>query len=268
MTDDVKRMVAGLFDRSAETYDATGVPFFGLFAQRLVEHAALGPGEHVLDVGTGRGAVLFRAAEAVGETGRVAGIDLSPEMVRRTAADAAARGLAKVELTVGDAEAPEFADASFDAVLAGLVLFMLPDAPRALREYRRVLKPGGRLAFTTFPPNAAEFAPIFPILARYLPPEAMRPGPLSDRDGIERTLREAGYADVEVVTETHETGFRDREQWYAFASSQGQRLAFERIPPDDLPAVRAELFAVIDAWARPDGFVPLRQSVTYTVATA
>ncbi|HEU0131947.1 MAG TPA: methyltransferase domain-containing protein [Mycobacteriales bacterium] len=268
MSEDLKRLTADVFDRAAPAYDAVGVPFFAPIARRLVELAAIGPGEHVLDVGTGRGAVLWEAAERVGPTGRVAATDLAPEMVRRTAADAAARGLAHVVVTVGDAEAPEFPDASFDAVLGGLVVFMLPDVPRALREYRRLLRPGGRLAFTTFPPNAAEFAAIGPVIGRFMPPGGP-PGQaaLADAAAIEAAVRAAGFADVEVVTESFDTAFRDAEQWWEWAWSQGQRVALERIPPAELDAVRAELDAALAAHARPDGSLPLRQRVTYTVAT-
>ena len=98
-------------------------------------------GDRVLDVGCGRGAALFPAAEAVGVTGSVAGIDLVAAMVAATAADITRRGVANASVRVGDAESPEFPDRSFDAVLAGFVLFFLPDLAAALRACARLLRP-------------------------------------------------------------------------------------------------------------------------------
>jgi ubiquinone/menaquinone biosynthesis C-methylase UbiE len=73
-----------LFDRSADTYDAVGVDFFEPLAAALVHRAALSPGLHVLDLGTGSGASLRAAAAAVGPTGEVHEVDLGPGMVERS----------------------------------------------------------------------------------------------------------------------------------------------------------------------------------------
>src|SRR4051794_24992612 len=146
----IKRGIEGVFDRGADSYDQVGVDFFTPAARDLVAHANLQPGERVLDVGTGRGAVLFEAAEQVGPTGRAVGIDLSGRMVELTTAEAAARGLQQVSVAQGDAERPDFPDGSFDAILGGLVLFMLPDPTVALPNYKKLLEPAGQLCFTTF----------------------------------------------------------------------------------------------------------------------
>ena len=167
--DEAKSRTAGIFDRAAATYDQVGVDFFGSFGERLVQLAALSPGERVLDVGCGRGAVLFPAAAAVAPGGSVLGIDLSAEMVSRCAADAAARGLDDVEVRVGDAEAPEVPAGSFDAVLAGLVLFFLPDPGAALDAYRVALKEDGRFAMTSFGPEDERFGPVFGAVAAHIP---------------------------------------------------------------------------------------------------
>jgi ubiquinone/menaquinone biosynthesis C-methylase UbiE len=89
--DAVKRLRAGVFGRGARDYDRVGTPIFGRLGRRLVELAAVQAGDHVLDVATGRGAVLLAAAELVGERGRVIGVDLAEEMVALTSADMRAR---------------------------------------------------------------------------------------------------------------------------------------------------------------------------------
>ncbi len=87
---------AALFDAVSLTYDDVGVDFFRPIAAGLLEHLAPRPGERMLDVGCGRGAVTIPAAQQVGAEGRVVGVDLSPEMVRLTREAAAAAGLTNV----------------------------------------------------------------------------------------------------------------------------------------------------------------------------
>jgi O-methyltransferase/aklanonic acid methyltransferase len=86
-----KAAIIGTFDRAAASYDRIGPGYFAHFGRRLVELAKIAPGAKLLDVATGRGAVLFPAARQVGSKGHVTGIDLSSEMVKTTAADAACR---------------------------------------------------------------------------------------------------------------------------------------------------------------------------------
>lgn len=97
-----KQKIAAVFGRAAPTYDRTGR--FAYFGQRLVAAVDLAPGARVLDVASGRGAVLFPAAEAVGPQGQVTGIDLSGPMVEATSAKIQSRGLTHAEVLLMDAE--------------------------------------------------------------------------------------------------------------------------------------------------------------------
>src|SRR4249919_871868 len=125
--DDSRAQVAGVFERSAPTYDAVGVAFFGDVGARVAELAAPRPGERVVDLGCGRGAALFPAAEAVGRSGHALGIDLAPTMVALTRADARVRGLPQVAVEVGDAQEPGLTSSWYDVVLSSLAVFFLPD---------------------------------------------------------------------------------------------------------------------------------------------
>lgn len=110
--------------------------------RRVLELLALRPGEHLLDVGVGPGLLALEAARAVGPTGRVCGIDVSPSMLaiaRRRA------GEAGVELAQGGATAIPYSDASFDVAVSTQVLEYVPDVPAALVELHRVVRPGGRV---------------------------------------------------------------------------------------------------------------------------
>jgi SAM-dependent methyltransferase len=103
------------------------------------------PGEAVLDLGCGAGFDSFVAAQLVGPTGRVAGVDLSPEMIAVAEADLRQTEFSRVQFRVGKVEALSFPDSSFDVALTNGVLNLIPDKPGALREIFRVLRPGGRL---------------------------------------------------------------------------------------------------------------------------
>jgi SAM-dependent methyltransferase len=122
-----------------------------LFRDRTLAVASLRPGDHVLDVGCGTGVLTRRAADAVGPAGEVWGIDPAPDMIR-IAMQGATQTRNSGRFRVAATEALPFEDASFDAVLASLVIHHLPPDLKSagLREIRRVLKPGGHLIAVDF----------------------------------------------------------------------------------------------------------------------
>ena len=112
---------------------------------RLVDLARVHAGAHVLDVGCGKGAVTIPAARLAGETGCVHAIDLAEPMPEAAAAQARACGLGNVIVEHGDAEDPPFAAGTFDVILAGYVIQLLPRPALAVRRWLALLKPGGTL---------------------------------------------------------------------------------------------------------------------------
>jgi len=108
--------------------------------------AAIRPGMTVLDLGSGAGFDAFLAAERVGATGRVIGVDMTPEMLALARKNAAARSATNVEFREGRIEALPLADASVDLVISNCVINLSPDKPSVFREVFRVLKPGGTLS--------------------------------------------------------------------------------------------------------------------------
>src|SRR5262244_2333615 len=143
----LNRVVAE-FNAVADTFDTRA--FLRLSAQRLVDRMPLAAGAQVLDVATGTGWVALAAAQRVGPTGTVVGIDLAPALLERARQKAATAGLTQVTFREGDATRLDVADQQCDVVLCTTALFFLPDMLAALREWWRVLRPGGQLGFSAW----------------------------------------------------------------------------------------------------------------------
>jgi arsenite methyltransferase len=123
-------------ERAVESFAGVANPFsLGRLAQ----------GERVLDLGSGAGTDSLVAAQMVAPDGRVTGIDMTPEMLRRARAAAADLGADNVEFVEGEAERLPFADESFDVVISNGVIDLIPDKDAVFTELFRVLAPGGRI---------------------------------------------------------------------------------------------------------------------------
>ena len=157
-----------LDDGIAHAYERFLVPvLFAPWAERLVQLAAPGPGERVLDVACGTGIVARRAAARVGAGGggAVAGLDLNQSTLEVARAAAAQAG-ASIDWQAGDAVGLPFPDGAFEIVFCQQGLQFFPDPALALREMRRVLVPGGRLALSMWRP--IRYSPGFAVLAQML----------------------------------------------------------------------------------------------------
>jgi O-methyltransferase / aklanonic acid methyltransferase len=266
----MKEMGAGAFSRSAPTYDQVGPRFFAHFGRRLVELADIPAGAAVLDVASGRGAVLFPAAERVGPTGRVIGIELAEGMVKETGEEIRRRGLTNVEIRQMDAEQLDFPDNAFDFVLCGFCLFMFPHRQKTLENFRRVLKPGGRLIASTWGRDDERWAWMGQLLQAHRPPNAPRPpeGPnlFNNAVGLDSVMTEAGFASVKVIDEEVEFTYADAEEWWAVQWSHGGRFMLEMMPPENQQRYKAEAFEKLQAMAQPGG-IPHLLPTLFTLAT-
>lgn len=170
----------------------------------LLDAARIGPGARVLDIGCGPGLTTREAARRAGPSGSALGVDISPAMVARAREHAA--GLPNVEFVVADAESHDLGEATADAVISRFGLLFFDDPDSAFRRLAAALRPGGRIAFTSW--QARENSPIRAVpaqaLAPWVPvppaPPAGTPGPfgLADPDRVRSLLTDAGLRDVAV----------------------------------------------------------------------
>ena len=156
--------------------------------------AALRPGEAVLDLGAGGGFDCFLAARQVGPTGRVIGVDMTPDMVSRARANAAKVKAENVEFRLGEIEHLPVADASIDVILSNCVINLSPDKAAVYREAFRALRPGGRLAVS----DVVAIGPIPPALQEQAAALAGCVAGAAPIDDVRAMLREAGFAEIDV----------------------------------------------------------------------
>lgn len=235
--------------------------------------AGVQPGHRVLDIACGTGDPALAAAERVGASGKVHGVDLVEELLDHARAQAAAHGLAHVELSCGDGASLAFAGAAaFDRVTIRWGLMYMPDPAACLAEAYRVLVPGGVLAIACW--AAAKLNPwatVLPLaLMRHaeLPPAGPgAPGPfsLADRDQLHALVEAAGFTAIEI--EAVELPMSDFERGVDFVAyrleTSGPLTAMIMALPE---AVREAVLAdaAVDAERRGGGHARL-PGVTWVV---
>jgi len=249
-----KRQLRANFDALAATYDQ--LRFLLVCASRLLELTPIPVGARVLDVGTGTGAVALGAAQRVGPTGSVVGVDLSPQMLAHARRRLALESTPHVELREGDAEHLSFQDHSFDVVLCASVLPFVPDMLAAAREWRRVLTREGCAGFSSFGPTFLQpLRELWEARLRHhgvTPPE-LPTHRLPDAGACEALLREAGFTRVEVRAE--QLGYyvaTAHERWADIvAGLEGKPLL--QLTSSERERAEAEHLAEVTATSTADG---------------
>lgn len=186
-------------------YERFFVPAIGApAATELIRLAALRPGERVLDVACGTGVVARLAAQQVGDSGTVTGLDINPGML--AVARSATPSDLRIDWREASADAMPFPDAAFDVVLCQMGLQFMPDKPAALREMRRVLVPGGRLIVTVPGPTPRLFTILEEALGAHIGAEAARfvnqVFSLHEAAEIEKLIVGAGFQEVAARSAT------------------------------------------------------------------
>jgi ubiquinone/menaquinone biosynthesis C-methylase UbiE len=247
-----KDTLRGVFTRSAASYER--IRYFPVFGAWLVEMAQIPEGAKVLDVACGRGAVLFSAAERVGPNGHVIGIDLAEGMARETQLEIERRGLIQAEARQMDAENLTFPDSSFDFVLCGFSFQFFPHLEQALSEFRRVLKPGGRITVTTWGGDDERWNWYDDLREAYRAVVKLGSQSLDKPEEIQRWFSQAGFGDIQISTKELDMVFLDEEEWWNVEWSISGRAGLEKLSPEDLERFKLEAFEKAQAQKQADGF--------------
>ena len=198
----------------------------------------------VLDVCCGSGASALPAAEAVGPRGPVLGIDLAEKLLERARSKAAERGLRNAEFRTGDMLELGFARGAFDAVVCVFGVFFVQDMTAAVRSLWSAVRPGGRLAITTWGPRFFEPATsAFWNAVRAERPDLYRGFNPWDRicepAALRALLADGGIEHAEVVAEAGEHPLPSPEAWWAAVVGSGYRGTLEQLDPAARERVRA-----------------------------
>ena len=235
--------------------------------RRTVERAGLKAGERVLDVCCGSGASAIPAAEAVETGGRVIGVDLAEKLLDLARAKASARRLSNIEFRRGDMLDLRLPEGSFDVVACVFGIFFVPDMSAAVRALWGVVRPGGRLAITTWGPRF--FEPASSVLKdaiREVRPDLYKGTNPWDRitepTSLRVLLREGGIREAEVSAEPGEHPIASPEAWWSAVLGSGYRGTVEKLEPGHREFVRNANFHFV----RHTGLRAVEANVVYALA--
>jgi ubiquinone/menaquinone biosynthesis C-methylase UbiE len=250
--EEVKTKTARAYNAAAELFDHPANTFWNRFGASTVERINLRPGEQVLDVCSGTGASALPAAVKVGPHGKVVAVDLADKLLAEAKAKAEAKNLSNLEFRAGDMLSLDYPDGSFDAVICVFGIFFVPDMAAAVRELWRHVRPGGRLALTTWGPNLFEPAnSLFWRAVRAERPELYKDFNPWDRishpEGLGAMLAEAGLRDVEIVPEQAVHPIAASEDWWMLVMGSGYRGTLDQLEPDQLQRVKQENLSRLQA---------------------
>lgn len=242
----IENRVAAVFDRVSATYETVGPPFFDHFGRLLVEHAGVRPGDRVLDLASGSGAVALPALAVAGDRGSLLAVDLAPGMVDRLAGRLGELEPRDARAVVGDIADPaglRLSADSFDVVLCGFALFFLPDPPAALAGWVRLLRTGGTLAVSTW----GRVDQVFGVLRDEIGALGVdtRPqGEAYDAPAVlAAQLRAVGLASVEVTTISVDVPLADVDELLRWGATHGVRGWLDQLDADRTARLRASLTA-------------------------
>lgn len=242
---------------AAEAFEKFLVPpIFGPWSHMLVDHAGVGAGERVLDIGCGTGAAARYTVGLVGQAGRVVATDIDAGMI---AYARTLEGADLVEWRQDNVLDLPYEDDGFDVIVGNQVLQFLPDKPKALSEMRRVLTADGRLALSIY--CGLDLCPAHAAVARALeahdvdPAGIENPYAYGDPMVLGDVVQAAGFRDVSVVRKTLESRFASPEKFVEALAAGGPsaRHALKQLDAAGLKAVIDEVGTTLADYVDSDG---------------
>lgn len=255
------------YNAAADHYDHPAVSFWDRFGRRTIERLTITRGMNVLDVCCGMGGSAFPAAERVGSSGHVMGVDLAQNLLNKGIKRAAERGMTNIEFRRAALEDLPFEDQSFDAVVCVFGIFFVPDLHAAVRALWRLVRPAGFLAITIW--GAKMFEPAdgtFWEAVRRADPELLKSikpwNKIVEPEPLRALLIECGVTDPEVVEEPGRHPLKSPEDWWTIVLGSGYRSTVEALAPAARELVKV---ATIEA-VRRQKIAEIRADVIYAIA--
>lgn len=249
--DEAKKKAAATYNAAADFYDYPTNTFWERYGRRTIERLQL-TNEHVIDVCCGSGASAIPAAKAVAPSGYVVGVDLAENLLELARLKANQQRLANIHFQTGDLTELEFAGGSFDVAVCVFGIFFVPDMESAVRELRRVVRPGGRVAITTWGPRF--FEPVnttFWNSVRKVKPELYKGFNPWDRicepEALRSLLSVAELKGIDVEAENGSQPIDAPEDWWPMVMGSGYRGTLDQLSRTEREQVKEENFSFIRA---------------------
>jgi len=264
--DDLKQMVANIFDTICEGYDCNALRYFSSSAQELLRFLNLQGNERLIDIAAGTGNISLPAARIL-KAGHVTAVDLSRGMLEQAQIKAKEEGLSNIHFHCCDLEHMEEPESSFDVATCGFAIFFLADMQNGLRAIRKQLSPGGLLAITTFLDGMME--PLSSLFLEKVEAFGIEPPPLSWKrvdspQKIDQLLMETSY--YEIAHHTQQMGYYldNAADWWQVIWNSGYRGLLLQLDEEDLKRFKNEHLAEVHALDNGNGIwldVPVLFSV-------
>jgi ubiquinone/menaquinone biosynthesis C-methylase UbiE len=266
--DEARERALATYNAAADSYDDVANSFWHRFGRRTIERLDLKRGAEVLDVCCGSGASAIPAAQVVGPEGSVLGIDLAERLLEVARAKAKVHGLENVEFRAGDMVDLRLPESSFDAVVCVFGIFFVPDMTAAVRELWKVVRPGGKLAITTWGPRFFEPGnTAFWNAVRDVAPDLHKSfnpwDRICDPQSVQGLLADAGIEHSQAWAEAGQHPIPSPEAWWSAVLGSGYRGTLERLDAQGRDHVRA----VNTAFIQDQGIRSVEANVVYAVAT-
>ena len=228
---DRKKMIQQGFDTVASGYDHPDLSFFPETAKRLIERLQLKPTEHLLDVCTGTGVVALNAAQKLVK-GKVTGIDLSSGMLQQAKNKAAEKGYLNIDFRQMDLDNLEFDNDTFDVATSSFGLFFLEDMTRSLQNIANTVKPGGKVAISSFTGEA--FSPMSDIFLKHYQEAGKEIQPLSwkrlaTKELLTEQFNTVGITDIEIHHEPLGYQMTSAQMWWDVVWNAGYRSLLNQL---------------------------------------
>lgn len=253
--DERKQKIKVAFDMASEGYDCPSLNFFVESALWLLKNMHLHGDENLLDIATGTGHVAIAAAQELSK-GNVTGIDLSEKMLQMAMNKAREINLRNVTFKHCDIEDMGFDDNVFDAACCAFGLFFLPDMENGLKCISKVLKPGGKLAITSF--TSSLMMPLRKMFIDRIKAYGIEESKLSwmlldSPDKINALMSSTGYQDIHIQSKNMGYYLKNSQAWWDVLWNSGYRGLLGRLSKEELGRFINEHLKEVDSVADENG---------------